>query len=312
MELRGLEIYDLRCFVAVATTLNFTRAARDLHMSTPPLSRRIRDMERVLNTKLFLRDTRRVALTPAGVRLLPVAQKLLDQFASLPDVVTSDNQSRQRIVYGVPPWLHPELAAKLPRLEEICASHLTLISRRCRSRETIALILREDLAFGFARPFSSNPELDSVVLFEEEVGAVLCKSKYGLRTSIPLQELLKLDYVTDRRDSDTEYRRQVDQVLESAGMHRRASVDPSDHLGMAAAIRTGTAFTTAPLGTAVSAGYNGAEKVCLPIEGLNFTLATCLVWNKGLAQKNKTTRDVIDTAIALCRGPRALPHLDSA
>ncbi|SKW27533.1 Uncharacterised protein [Mycobacteroides abscessus subsp. abscessus] len=100
------------------------------------------------------------------------------------------------------------MAAKLPRLEEICASHLTLISRRCRSRETIALILREDLAFGFARPFSSNPELDSVVLFEEEVGAVLCKSKYGLRTSIPLQELLKLDYPSAgiRRNAQTSER----------------------------------------------------------------------------------------------------------
>ncbi|SHQ89371.1 LysR family transcriptional regulator [Mycobacteroides abscessus] len=313
MDLRGLEMYDLRCFIAVATRLNFTRAARDLRMSTPPLSRRIRDMERVLNTKLFLRDTRRVALTPAGANLLPVAQKLLDQFERLPEVVAdNDPHSRQRIICGVPPWLHLELKAKLSRLDEIYAERLTLIDRRCRSSETIASILRKDLAFGFVRPFTGNPALDSVVVHQEKIGAVLCKSKYGLRTSIPLQELLGLDYVTDRRDSDTEYRHQVDSAMESAGMLRRARISPGDHAGGAAAIRTGNAFATAPLSTASSPGYNATENVCLPIEGLDFTLTTCLVWSKNLAENDRTARDVIDTAIALCRGARALPRGDSA
>ncbi|WP_079625946.1 LysR family transcriptional regulator [Mycobacteroides abscessus] len=312
MDLRGLEMYDLRCFVAVATRLNFTRAAGDLRMSTPPLSRRIRDMERVLKTQLFVRDTRRVALTPAGANLLPVAQKLLDQFEKLPEVVANNDQPRQSIICGVPPWLHPELGIKLTRLEEIYADRLTIVDRRCRSDETIASILRKDLTFGFARPFTSNLALDSVVVHQEKIGAVLCKSRYGSRTSISLQELQRLDYVTDRRDSDTEYRHQLDNVLESAGILRRAQVAPGDHAAGAAAIRAGIAFATEPLSTAGSPGYNAAENVCLPIEDLGFTLATCLVWSKDLAENNRTARDVIDTAIALCRVPRAFPRLGSA
>ncbi|MDO3069003.1 LysR family transcriptional regulator [Mycobacteroides abscessus] len=312
MDLRGLEMYDLRCFVAVATRLNFTRAAGDLRMSTPPLSRRIRDMERVLKTQLFLRDTRRVALTPAGSNLLPVAQKLLDQFEKLPAVVASNDSPRQTIVCGVPPWLHPELGAKLSRLEEIYAERLTLIDRHCRSDETITSVLRKEVTFGFVRPFTGNLALDSVVVHQEKIGAVLCKSLYGSRTSIQLRELAGLDYVTDRRDSDTEYRHQVDKVLESAGVLRRARVAPGDHAAGAAAIRIGTAFATAPLSTARIPGYNAAENVCLPIEDLKFTLMTCLVWSRDLAENNRTARDVIDTAIALCRGPRTLSHLDSA
>lgn len=312
VDLRSLEIYDLRCFVAVAIRLNFTQAARDLHMSTPPLSRRIRDMERVLNTKLFQRDTRRVALTPAGANLLPVAQKLLSQFEKLPDVLADDlTRPRQRIIYGVPPWLHPELTARLSRLEESYAERLTLINRRCRSRETVTSTLRKDLVFGFARPFPGNPALDNIVVWEEKIGAVLCKSKYGSHTSISLRELLKLDYVTDRRDSDTEYRRQVDNMLESVGILKRAKVAPGDHTRGAAAIRAGEAFATAPLDAAEIPGFNAIENVCLPIEDLNFTLATCLVWNKELAENNTTAREVIDTAIAVCRGFHALPHRGS-
>ncbi|MBE5458350.1 LysR family transcriptional regulator [Mycobacteroides abscessus] len=307
VDLRSLEIYDLRCFVAVATRLNFTHAARDLHMSTPPLSRRIRDMERVLNTKLFQRDTRRVALTPAGANLLPVAQKLLGQFEKLPDIVAdSAAHPRQRIVYGLPPWLHPELLARLSRLEELYADRLILISRHYRSRETVASTVRKDLVFGFARPSSGNPALDSIVVWEEKIGAVLCKSKYGSQASISLQELLKLDYVTDRRDSDTEYRRQVDSMLESVGILKRAKVAPGDHTRGAAAIRAGEAFATAPLSTTEVLGFNAVENVCLPIEDLNFTLATCLVWNKELAANNRTAREVIDTTIALCRGSHAI------
>ncbi|WP_419402611.1 LysR family transcriptional regulator [Mycobacteroides abscessus] len=305
-------MYDLRCFVAVATRLNFTRAAGDLRMSTPPLSRRIRDMERVLKTQLFVRDTRRVALTPAGANLLPVAQKLLDQFEKLPEVVANNDQPRQSIICGVPPWLHPELGIKLTRLEEIYADRLTIVDRRCGSDETISSILRKDLAFGFARPFTDNLALDSVVVHQEKIGAVLCKSRYGSRTSISLQELLRLDYVTDRRDSDTEYRHQLDNVLESVGILGRAQVAPGDHAAGAAAIRAGTAFATAPLSTAGSPGYNATENVCLPIEDLAFTLATCLVWSKDLARNNRTARDVVDTAIALCRVPRGFPGLGLA
>lgn len=305
-------MYDLRCFAAVAARLNFTRAADDLHLSTPALSRRIRDMERILNTQLFHRDTRHVALTPAGANLLPVAQKLLDQFEKLPAVVASDDQPRQTIICGVPTWLHPQLKDTLSRLREVYAERLTLIDQHCRSDQTIASMLRKDLTFGFVRPFTQNLALDSVVVHQEKMGAVLCKARYGSHTSIQLRELLALDYVTDRRDSDTEYRHQVDQVLESAGTLRRARVAPGDHAAGAAAIRTGNAFAIAPLSTTRIPGYNTAEYVCLPIGDFNFTLTTCMAWSKDLSENSRTARDVIDTAVALCRGPRPLSHLDSA
>ncbi|MFF5211459.1 LysR family transcriptional regulator [Streptosporangium sp. NPDC000396] len=73
-----LEVRELRYFQAVAEELNFTRAARRLGIAQPPLSKAIRQMERRLDASLFERDSHRVTLTPAGLRLLDEARLVLD------------------------------------------------------------------------------------------------------------------------------------------------------------------------------------------------------------------------------------------
>ncbi|MCE9671212.1 LysR family transcriptional regulator [Myxococcus stipitatus] len=65
---------SLACFIAVAQTLNFRRAAQGLHLTQPALSARIRGLEVELGVSLFERDRRHVALTPAGQALLPHAR----------------------------------------------------------------------------------------------------------------------------------------------------------------------------------------------------------------------------------------------
>src|SRR5438093_1146602 len=75
--MRKLDTHSLQMFVAVATCLNFRQAAEQLHMTQPPLSRAIRQLEERLGVALFVRDTQRVALTPAAQQLLPMAQHIL-------------------------------------------------------------------------------------------------------------------------------------------------------------------------------------------------------------------------------------------
>jgi DNA-binding transcriptional LysR family regulator len=67
----------LRAFVAVADELNFTRAAARLVLAQQALSAQVRQLETRLGAQLFERTTRRVALTPAGERLLPHARAVL-------------------------------------------------------------------------------------------------------------------------------------------------------------------------------------------------------------------------------------------
>ena len=74
---RELDLRALRYFVAVAEELHFTRAAARLFIAQQALSREIAQLEGRLETPLFTRTTRRVALTPAGERLLVRARELL-------------------------------------------------------------------------------------------------------------------------------------------------------------------------------------------------------------------------------------------
>lgn len=75
--MRQLDTRSLQMFVAVALCLNFRQAAEQLHMTQPPLSRAIRELERRLKVRLFERDTQGVALTAAARQLLPLAQRIL-------------------------------------------------------------------------------------------------------------------------------------------------------------------------------------------------------------------------------------------
>lgn len=68
----------LRCFVAVAEELHFSRAADRLFLPQPWLSRTVRQLESQVGTALFVRSTRSVSVTPAGQRLLPAARDVLE------------------------------------------------------------------------------------------------------------------------------------------------------------------------------------------------------------------------------------------
>lgn len=73
------EIYQIRCFVAVASELNFRRAAERLNMTQPPLSRQIKLLEHGLGVTLLDRDQSGVRLTPAGESFLNSSSELLQK-----------------------------------------------------------------------------------------------------------------------------------------------------------------------------------------------------------------------------------------
>lgn len=72
-----MELRQLKYFIKVADTLNFSEAARSLFVTQSTLSQQIKQLEQYLDTQLLLRTSHSVALTEAGEELLPYARRVI-------------------------------------------------------------------------------------------------------------------------------------------------------------------------------------------------------------------------------------------
>jgi DNA-binding transcriptional LysR family regulator len=106
-----VELRQLRYFAVVAEELHFGRAAERLLIAGPSLSQQIKALERDLGVRLFDRDRRSVALTPAGAALLPYTRTLLER--------ADDLRNRAARIAGSEPvrlgyvnWLPADLAMR--------------------------------------------------------------------------------------------------------------------------------------------------------------------------------------------------------
>ena len=75
-----ISLQEIRAFTVVARLLNFTYSAKRLGISQPALSMAVRQLERKLNTTLFDRSTRAVQLSQSGMLLLPIAERLVENY----------------------------------------------------------------------------------------------------------------------------------------------------------------------------------------------------------------------------------------
>ncbi|MFD4035389.1 LysR family transcriptional regulator [Streptomyces sp. NPDC058637] len=124
-----LDLRKLRYFVAVADQLHFSRAADELHIAQPVLSRQIRALEQDLGAPLFTRDRHGVALTDAGRQLLADAGPLLASAHAVRRRVTAAARGGQRLTVGFRAGIavipaarafearHPDVAVDVQRIE---------------------------------------------------------------------------------------------------------------------------------------------------------------------------------------------------
>lgn len=144
-----MELHQLRYFVAVARTRNFSRAAERCRVAQPSLSQQIIKLEEELGEKLFERTKRTVALTPAGEIFRAHAERVLDEVELAGESVREvSGMLRGRVVLGALPTVAPYyLPARLRRFAQAFPGIEVVVHEDTTAQLAAAVLAKEiDLA----------------------------------------------------------------------------------------------------------------------------------------------------------------------
>jgi len=120
-----MELHQLRYFVAVAETENFTRAAERSHVSQPSLSQQILKLESEVGHKLFHRLGRKAVLTEAGAAFLDRARRILFEVENAAKELGDHPSLGRRITVGAVQTVMPYLM--IPFIAQLRESHPNLL-----------------------------------------------------------------------------------------------------------------------------------------------------------------------------------------
>lgn len=96
-----MTIDNLKCFILVAENLSFARAAETLYISQPAVTKQINALEAELGTSLFIRSTRHVELTPAGMSFYKDAKEIVKKTQLAIQRIQSQNTQNDSIRIGL-------------------------------------------------------------------------------------------------------------------------------------------------------------------------------------------------------------------
>ena len=215
-----IELRHLRSYVAVAEERHFRRAAERLHLSQPPVSLQIRQLEEALGVQLLQRDRRGVAVTPAGEAFLVEARAVLramDRAAEVAHRTAAGELGRLVVgfvgssMYGAVPELLRAFRTAHPGVE--------LVLRDLGTAAQAEALESGDIDVGFLRPPVTAPDLVIEPFLREELIAVLPED-HVLATgggSVPLRRLRDERFVLLSRASAPGLHESVVSSLTRAG-----------------------------------------------------------------------------------------------
>lgn len=164
----NFELLDLQAFLAVIDTGGFHKAASELHMSQPALTRRIQSLEAAIGTALLERTTRKVSLTAVGRSFEPMARRLLGELEQSIETLTGGGDMRGGLVkiacvptaaFYFLPRVIERFNAEFP---DIRFSILDL-----SANEAVDSVARGETEFGINFTGSSHPDLRFTPLIDD-------------------------------------------------------------------------------------------------------------------------------------------------
>lgn len=169
-----MELRQLKYFIKVAETLNFSEAARSLFVTQSTLSQQIKQLEQYLDTQLLLRTSHSVALTEAGEELLPYARRAVRDAELCAERVNDlKNVLCGTLNIGVTYSFGPMLTETLMTFMKLYPKVKLNIFYRPMAELMDMLGNREvDFALAF-KPSVVMPDVESHILFQSYLAAVV-------------------------------------------------------------------------------------------------------------------------------------------
>lgn len=195
----------LRVFNSVATNMSFSKAAQELFISQPAISKHIQELEREYNCRLFDRLGNRIALTQAGQLLLEHSKVLAEQYRRLDFAMHDLRQHAQgELRLGasttIAQYILPERIAHFRKAYPHI--HLTLLSTNSRHVEAALMANRIDL--GMVEGRVRQPQLKYTPFMNDTLVAfVSSHSPLSHRPMSSLQELCRIPIVLREFGSGT-------------------------------------------------------------------------------------------------------------
>lgn len=246
-----MRIRQLRCFLALAEELSFTRAARRLNMSQPPLSTQIQSLERELGAELISRTSRKVSLTRAGELFRQRARNMLDQYErSLQEI--------RELQQGQDGMLEIGTTGSILRggLSELLAGfarahpRITLRVHEQSPTGQLTEVLSRRIDVSFNRSVPRDPELAHEYGWREEMVA-LVRDDHRLagRSCVSIGDLRDDQHVVLRPDS-SDFAAYVMSCIIASGYHPRISQQVVDAQSIPSLIVAGFGVSIVPAGIA--------------------------------------------------------------
>ncbi|MEP0325076.1 LysR family transcriptional regulator [Bauldia litoralis] len=244
-----MDTTQLRCFIAVADTLHFGRAAQSLNMLPASLGRQIRLLEDRLETRLFLRTTRSVTLTEAGGKILDDARDLVAQAERFDQKARSVRTSEAGVLrVGA---IDSAAVGLMPQLLQIARAEHPELEIRLIEQKTIHLLpklLSGSLDIAFCRPPDlRDPRLTFRTLFyETAVVALPGDHPLAGETEIAIADLADAPLIVpDRRSRPHSHDLTIKLFLDAGLTARIAQVAEEKHT-IVNLVATGTGLAIVP------------------------------------------------------------------
>ena len=279
-----MDLRHLRVFAAVADSRSFSKAARQLHIAQPPLSRHIRQLEDEIGVRLFVRTTTGVQLTREGTVLLEKARTVLAEAGGFLELAGRAKTGLTTTVKvgmarGLADVVNAVRVHLLGRSPDVSLEGLDMDS----SRQYEALRQRT-LDIGVLRHVDDQPGVDCEMLFDERFVVVMSDHHpLARRRSLRLGHLVDLPLLLHERDwAALAY----DKIR---AMYARAAVTPTivplhaspgDQASMLA-VAAGAGICLA-LKSAVSRSYVPVSGVAvIPLDEPDAVLQVQVAWRRG-------------------------------